>query len=501
MILRPQLQDIKIIGQYSGRMILGLGLLMLIPLLVALVFGETSAALDFVISTSFCLIAGYILILLCFTRKELRWKHGMVVVSLSWLLAMFFGALPLYLSKHWASFLDACFDAMSGFATTGLALVQDLDHLSYAHNMWRHLMMYIGGQGIMIVALTLLVRGVGSALPIYIGEAREEKVLPNVVQTARFIWLVSLVYLLMGTLALSFTAISCGMPTAKSFLHGLWVAMAAWDTGGFTPQSQSILYYHNFTFELITISLMLLGSLNFSLHYTLWAGKRKEIFRNIETVSFFISVVLLFSLSAFGLAAGGAGYPGITGLFRKGFYQLISAHTGTGYMTISAHQFASDWKPLSLMCVTLAMAMGAGACSTAGGIKILRVGMIFRALLQDIKRTMLPRSAVVIDKIHHIKDVVLGEKQLRQAALITLGYIFLYLLGTLVGISLGYPLRLALFESVSAGANVGLSCGITSPSMPAALKITYIFQMWAGRLEFVSVFALLGTIFALLKGK
>ena len=424
----------------------------------------------------------------------------MVVVSLSWLLAMFFGAIPLYLSKHWGGYLDACFDAMSGFATTGLALVQDLDHLSYAHNMWRHLTMYIGGQGIMIFALTLLVRGAGSALPIYIGEAREEKVLPNVVQTARFIWLVSVVYLLIGTLALFFTALSSGMPKDRSFLHGLWVAMAAWDTGGFTPQSQSILYYHNFNFELITITLMLLGSLNFSLHYALWAGKRREIFRNIETVTFFISVVILFSLTAFGLAGSGV-YPGTMSLFRKGFYQVISAHTGTGYMTIGAHQFARDWNPLSLLGITLCMAIGAGACSTAGGIKILRVGMIFRALLADIKRTMLPRSAVVIDKMHHIKDVVLGEKQLRQAALITLAYIFLYLLGTLVGISFGHPLRLALFESVSAGANVGLSCGITSPSMPVALKITYIFQMWAGRLEFVSVFALLGTIFALLRGK
>jgi len=122
-------------------------------------------------------------------------------------------------------------------------------------------------------------------------------------------------------------------------------------------------------------------------------------------------------------------------------------------------------------------------------------------LVQDVKRTILPRSAVVIDKIHHIKNIVLGEKIIRQAALITLAYILLYLLGTLVGVALGYPLRLALFESVSAGANVGLSCGITTPSMPAALKITYIFQMWVGRLEFVSVFALLGTIFALLRGK
>jgi len=500
MILRPQLEDFKVIGQYSGRMIIGLGLLMLIPLLVAVGFAEYDAALDFVISASSCFVAGYLLILICFTRKELTWKHGMVVVSLSWLLAMFFGALPLYLSKHWGCYLDACFDAMSGFATTGLSLVQDLDHLSHAHNMWRHLTMYIGGQGIMIVALTLLVRGAASALPIYLGEAREEKVLPNVVQTARFIWLVSIIYLLMGALALASVAVFSGMPISRSLLHGVWVAMAAWDTGGFTPQSQSILYYHNFSFELITITLMMLGSLNFSLHYALWSGKRKEIFRNIETKAFASSVTVLFILTAFGLLRGSV-YPGTFNLFRKGFYQLISAHTGTGYMTIYAPEFAQSWSPLSLLGITLCMAIGAGACSTAGGIKILRIGMLSRALVQDVKRTILPRSAVIVDKIHHIKDVILGEKQLRQAALITLAYIVLYLLGTMVGLYFGHPLRLALFESVSAAANVGLTCGITNPAMPAALKLTYIFQMWAGRLEFVSVFALLGTIFALLRGK
>ncbi|MBN2097906.1 MAG: TrkH family potassium uptake protein [Candidatus Omnitrophica bacterium] len=500
MILRPQLQDIKIIGLYAGRIILGLGLLLLIPLAVAWGFAEQAALFDFVISSSFCLALGYFLIIICFTHRELNWWHGVVVVSLSWLLAMFLGALPLYLSKHWLSYLDACFDAMSGFSTTGLTLVQDLDHLSYAYNMWRHLMQYIGGQGIMTVALTFLIRGAASALPIYVGEAREEKILPNVVHTARFIWLVSLVYLLMGTLALSFNAYFSGMPKLKSLLHGLWVAMASWSTGGFAPQSQSILYYHNFTFELITITLILLGSLNFSLHYTLWTGKRKEIFRNIETKSFFISILLLFSLAAFGLAISGA-YPGAISLFRKGFYQVISAHTTTGFMTVYTQQFAQHWTPLSLLSVILCMAIGAGACSSAGGIKVLRVGMIMRALLQDIKRTMLPRSAVVIDKIHHIKDVLLNEKLIRQAALIMLAYIFLYFLGTLVGVYFGYPVHLAMFESVSAGANVGLSCGITQSSMPAALKLTYIFQMWAGRLEFISVFALLGTIFALVKGR
>jgi len=117
-ILRPQLQDVKAIGYYSGIMMFGLGLLMIIPLIVGIAFQEIGPALDFVISASLCLIFGYIMVIFCATKKELTWQHGMIVVSLSWLLAMLFGALPLYLSAHWKCYLDACFDAMSGFATT-----------------------------------------------------------------------------------------------------------------------------------------------------------------------------------------------------------------------------------------------------------------------------------------------------------------------------------------------------------------------------------------------
>lgn len=500
MMLRPGLQDIKIIGHYSGRILLGIGMLMFVPVAAACVFRETAPLINFIIGISSCFIAGYSLMFICAARKELTWRHGVVIVSLSWLLAMFFGAIPLFLSRHWGSYLDACFETMSGFATTGLTLAQDLDHLSYACNLWRHLMMYIGGQGIMVIALVFLVRGAGSALPIYAGEARDEKILPNVVQTARFIWLVSLVYLVLGSAALFVSAFLSGVPTARAVLHSLCVAMAAWDTGGFTPQSQNILYYHNFGFEFITMFLMILGGLNFSLHYALWNGRRREIWRNIETVTFFITLTGLFALTAAGLKAA-AVYNNVWGMFCKGFYHTLSAHTGTGFMTIYAAQFAGEWNHLSLLGITLCMAIGAGACSTAGGIKVLRIGMLCKALLQDVRRTMLPRSAVLVDKMHHLKDVALSSKYISQAALIVLAYLVLYLMGTVAGVWAGYPLHLALFESVSAGANVGLSCGITVPEMPAALKITYIFQMWAGRLEFVSVFAFIGTIIALVKGR
>lgn len=473
---------------------------MLVPVIIGVAFREINPILDFLIAIEISLIFGLILMKLCFTEKGLNWMQGMIVVSLSWLVAMILGAIPLYLSGHWKSYLDACFDAMSGFATTGLVLVQDLDHLSFAHNMWRHLSMFIGGQGIVIVALSFFVRGFSGAFKMYVGEAREEKVLPNVIHTARFIWLVSIVYLILGTLSLGAVAILDGMKPARAFFHGACIFIAAFDTGGFAPQSQNILYYHSLPFEIVTIIIMLWGALNFKLHYYLWTGNRREIWKNIETATLFISITVTFLITAVGLYRLGV-YPQAIALFRKGFYQLVSGHTGTGYATVYARQFINEWGSLALVGIICAMALGGSSCSTTGGIKMLRVGIIFKAFLQDIKRIILPEKAIVVQKFHHIKEIFLIDKQVRPAFLITFAYLFLYGVGAIAGMWFGYPFLNSLFESTSAAANVGLSCGITDAGMPSLLKLIYILQMWAGRLEFMSVFTLIGFVVAAIKGK
>jgi len=500
MLLRPRIQDIKIIGYYLAKISFGLGLSMLLPLAVALAFQEPNPALDFLCGMLIAFLLGLLLHILCKSKDEPGWMHGMVIVSLSWLLASFLASIPMFMSGHWRAYLDAYFDAMSGFATTGLTLVQDLDHLAHAHNFWRHLIMFIGGQGIVVFALSFLVRGFSGAFKMYVGEARDERVLPNVIQTARFIWLLSITYLILGTLALGSAALYAGISLKRAFFHGACIFMAAFDTGGFSPQSQNILYYHSLLFEAITVICMILGALNFKLHYSLWTGNRREVWRNIESVAFFISISSLFFITAFGLF-GQKTYAGWLLVFRKGFYQLLSAHTGTGFMTIYAGQFMREWRELAVLSIIMAMGIGGASCSTTGGIKILRLGVIFKALKQDIKRIILPESSFFTEKIHHIKEVVLEDKQIRSALLLVLAYLACYFLGALIASALGYPFLEALFESTSATANVGLSCGITSASMPAILKFTYIFQMWIGRLEFMSIFTLLGFIFALFKGK
>lgn len=501
MITKPQICDIKNIGFFLGRITLGLGLAMVIPAIAGFVFfREPGPAFDFLISADITILLGLVLSRLCKTQQDLRAGHAMVVVALSWLVAMGLSAIPLLLSGHYKSFLDACFETMSGFTTTGLTLVQDLDHLSWTHNLWRHLGPFIGGQGIAIIAISFLISGSVGSLNLYLGEARDEKLVPNIIRTARFIWFISIAYLVAGTIILGIVGVSLGMKANSALFHGACIFMAGFDTAGFAPMSLNVLYYHSAWFEIATIFFMVVGSFNFNLHYQLWTGNFKELWKNLETRTLLLVVMCVSLAGIAGLKHFGV-YSNATVFFRKGFYQFISGHTTTGYMTIYAQQFIREWGDFALAALIIAMALGGCACSTAGGIKMLRVGILFKALRQDLKIGMLSSNAVVVQKFHHIKTVILEDKQVRAVLVVTLGYIFLYGLGTLIGVGLGYPFMDSLFESTSAAANVGLSCGITDTSMPAVLKVTYIIEMWAGRLELISVFALVGFLVALVKGK
>ncbi|MHB8706644.1 MAG: TrkH family potassium uptake protein [Coriobacteriia bacterium] len=500
MIVRPRREDHLVIGKYTGKVITGVGLLMVIPLLTSVFFGEWDTVVDFVISISACLIFGFGTQLACRTEKDLNWSHGLVVASGSWGVATILGALPHWLSGHEGTFLDAAFDVMSGYTTTGLYLLQDLDHISHGLNMWRHLLTYAGGQGIVVIALTFLFKGTAGAYKVYVGEGKDERLLPNVVQTARAIWLVSLTWLVIGTAALFVTGMALGQDPVRAFLHGLWVYMGAWSTGGFAPQSYNTMWYHSLSYEVVSIVIMIAGSFNFALHWAVWTGKRKEILRNVETVSFAITLTLTVLIATFALAKAGV-YPDAMTLFRKAFYQLVSGHTTTGFSTIYLRAFVTQWGPIGLMATTIAMAIGASACSTGGGIKGIRMGVMFKAFIQDIRRMISPESAVVRAKYHHVTDVYLDDGLVRTTMTITIAYLALYGITAIVGTLYGYDFLQAAFEGVSAASNTGLSCGVTAPTMPALMKVLYIFAMWLGRLEFMSVFALAGYAVSIVRGR
>ncbi len=441
----------------------------------------------------------------------------MVVVAVTWIVVPMVGAIPFWLSGHYGGPLDAYFDAMSGLSTTGLALVQDLDHLAPSLNFWRHLLHFLGGQGIIIAALVLFAgRGITT---LFTGEGRDDRMLPSVQSTAKAIWAVSIMHLSIGVVALAAVAYGVlGFSPVRSVFHGLMIFFAAFDTGGFAPQSTSIGYYHSASFEAVTSVLMVAGALSFGLHFRLWsraarraseripvlAGGRddrggRSILASLETRSILTTFGITMIFTLFGLAAMGA-YTSLGGLSRQGFFQILSAHTGTGFTTVPSSELVM-WGGLAFGGMAIAMALGGMASSTAGGVKALRVGLVFRAIKDEVKGDLLPEGALVDDSYYQFGRHRLTSEVARSAMIVSLLFVALFLIGAGVGILYEIPLAQALFESVSAGASVGLSSGVTSPTMPALLKVTYIVEMLLGRLEFIAVFVLVGFIYSWIRGR
>jgi trk system potassium uptake protein TrkH len=487
--------SIEIISYYTGYIVLIVASLMIIPAITSLLFREWNPMLDFIISGAISLITGVLMILFGMRAKEsksnVQWKHGFAIAALSWIVLMVLCAIPYRLSGNTKSFLDACFDVMSGFTTTGLALTQDLDHLSYGLNMWRHILTFIGGQGMVVLALTFLAKEVGGAYKMYVGEGKDIELVPNVKGTARHIWEISMVYLIIGTIALWIIGIIIGLNPVSAFLHALFMFASSWSTGGFAPNSQNIMYYHSTLFETVAMIIFILGSFNFGLHYAIWQGKRKEIVKNIETQSFFVTSFVACILALAGLAKLNV-YPDAIAGFRRIVFNVLSAHTTTGFGSIYARQFALEWGDFGILIMILVMLIGGSACSTAGGFKGLRVGIVFKGLIMDVKKLLSSERSMKVYKYHHIKDRILEDSLIKSSAIIICCYIITFTIGTMLGTFYGYPVSAAAFESASVAGNVGLSIGLTTPSMPAAMKIFYIVSMYLGRLEFLSVFALIG---------
>ncbi len=500
MIVKPGIEDLKLICSYTGKVVIGVGMLLLVPIATAAVCGEWAAAADFVLSLGASLCVGFLLTLFGTTSRRATWMHGMVTAGVSWLVVMAVAALPYWLSGNYRSYLDSMFDVMSGFTTTGLTLIQNLDHASNSLNMWRHLLTFVGGQGVIVLALSFLVKDSAGGYKLYVGEGKDERLFPSVFHTAKAIWRISLIYLVVGTTVFFFAGLAIGLPAGHAFLHGLWIYMAAWSTGGFAPMSQNVLYYHSSLYEAVTLVFFIIGSFNFALHHAVWSGNRKEVFKNIENVSFATTLSVLTLLACWGLMKLHV-YPGAVALFRKGFYQLASAHTTTGFMTLYPRQLALEWGDAALLAMIIAMLIGGGACSTAGGFKGLRVGILWKAVVQETKKMLKPGSAVFVQRFHYLEDRTLGEQQVRSAALIVLMYVAIFAIATMAGTLCGYPLLDSAFESASVTGNVGFSIGITAASMPDPLKLVYIFNMWAGRLEFMAVLATFGFVAAFFRKK
>lgn len=459
---------------YTGYISILLGLVMLVPIVVALIYHEPHYILPFIYSSIISLVFGAGLYKSFSSGSEISLKVAMLFSTLIWLIGSAIAALPFYLSGD-LSYLNGYFEAMSGFTTTGFSMYSDLDTVSYTMDFWKGFMQWLGGIGIIVMALTVLSSSNVSIMRLYSAEGRDERLVPSIKHTTRIILYIYLAYTVFSILLF----IIAGMPVFDSIFY----AFTALSTGGFAMQNASIGFYHSIWIEIAAMVIMIIGATNFALHYTILKGNWKEYFKDIETrvswplliIGSVIGTIFLFNNSVYG--------HNVLISFRYSFFQVVSALTTTGLQTASPSDITYNWEGLGIFVLTLLMIVGAGACSTGGGIKWMRIGILFKGIWWEIKSLILPQSAVISRKMHHINDVKIDQKLLKITGLFVFSYLVIYFISVII-VLFYYPnVSQTLFEVASALSNVGLGSGLITTTSPIVVKIVFIIDFWIGRLE------------------
>ena len=489
---RFSLYDLRVIGHYLGTLTQLFAALMAVPFITALVFQEWEPAERYLLGIGIALVVGTLLQFLRIEPGRLGRRQALAVTGFAWIVLAFFASVPLFLSGHYATYMDALFDGVSGLTTTGATVALDIDHFSNADNMFRFMMHLVGGLGLIVVALSLGIFGKRSGSSLYTAEGRSEHVVPNVVQTTQLILRITLVIIFIAAVVLTALCISIGMEPVRAVLQSIWLAISAFNTGGFAPMAESVSYYNSIPIEVFLMLLMILGSISFVVHAEVWKGRLQSFFGDIEIRTMLIWLLVMTVVVAASLSAS-ALFSDLPAMIRRGLFMVVSAFSTTGFQNVTTNQLTTVFSSGAFLALALIAAVGGSAGSTAGGVKLHRVGIIFKSIVSTVKEAV---SARVVVSYNHLGRRVLSSDAVKEAMTVFVLFVITYSVGALVGIAHGYEASQAIMESVSMASNGGIITGIVTPGMSPSLEAFYIFQMWAGRLEFVTLLAVLAEIIA-----
>lgn len=492
---RFSLYDLRVIGHYLGTLTQLFAALMAVPFITALVFQEWEPAERYLLGIGIALVVGTLLQFLRIEPGRLGRRQALAVTGFAWIVLAFFASVPLFLSGHYATYMDALFDGVSGLTTTGATVALDIDHFSNADNMFRFMMHLVGGLGLIVVALSLGIFGKRSGSSLYTAEGRSEHVVPNVVQTTQLILRITLVIIFIAAVVLTALCISIGMEPVRAVLQSIWLAISAFNTGGFAPMAESVSYYNSIPIEVFLMLLMILGSISFVVHAEVWKGRLQSFFGDIEVRTMLIWLLVMTVVVAASLSAS-ALFSDLPAIIRRGLFMVVSAFSTTGFQNVTTNQLTTVFSSGAFLALALIAAVGGSAGSTAGGVKLHRVGIIFKSIVSTVKEAVSPSSARVVVSYNHLGRRVLSSDAVKEAMTVFVLFVITYSVGALVGIAHGYEASQAIMESVSMTSNGGIITGIVTPGMSPSLEAFYIFQMWAGRLEFVTLLAVLAEIIA-----
>ena len=442
--------------------------------------GDTLA---FLLSAVIALVVGYTGYHVTEIVRDLSVREGYAVVAFSWMIIGVAGAVPFLLTGVVDSPVSALFESISGFTTTGATVFSDIEALPHGILFWRSLSQWIGGMGIIVLGIAILpYLGVGG-MQLFRAEVpgpTPERLQPRIAQTAKLLW-----YVYAGLTAVQVVLYVLG---GLSLFDAVTHAFSTMSTGGFSPRNASIAAFDSAYVQYVTILFMFLAGVNFALHYRAFSSRGRIYLRDAE-FRFFVTIVVGATAVIAGLILwhGLYGELGVERAVRDALFQVTSIGTTTGFITRDYELW-----PLGAQVILLAlMFMGGMSGSTGGGAKAVRINVLMRHAVAELKKSAHPRAVVVT----RVGDRVVKEDVLLNVLAFLLLFFLLYGAGVLVLALLGHDLPTAVGASAAAIGNIGPGLGEVGAVdnygwMGPASHLVLMFLMLVGRLEIFTILLL-----------
>ncbi len=467
--------DIRIICHYLGMIMQGVGVVLLIPLLVAFIYQEG----DYLCYAIPCLIS--IVIGTFFNKyfekyQKLKLKHGMIVSSIAWLWAAFIGSLIMMICLD-ISFVNAFFENISAWTGSGFTFFPNVEILPHSILFLRSLEEWIGGLGIVVIFIGIIIRSGTSAARLYKSEARDEKIKPSITNTLRKSLTIYVIYTVAGIIAF----ILLGLP----IFDAVNLSLTSISTGGMSIKNANVGFYQNYLVYIVTMILMILGATSFAVHYKVIKTKGKALFKDIQFQTIIVTILIASIIILLSTAIAPMDV----------IFHVVSAVTSTG-ASISPTADISLWPGSTLILLFILMAIGGSSGSTAGGLKIVRIIAALKGLNLNVRNIISPEGRVINTKI---AGRILKEKEIKEATTYISLFIMFLAIGWFILVLYGADPLNSLFDIISAQSNNGLSTGIIIAELPGAIKLVLIFEMWIGRLEIIPVLVILRSLYEFIK--
>jgi len=472
----------KMIGRFIAQTLFIEALFMIPALTISLYCGEAMAVTGFLITVGLLiLVMGVLFLVTRGAPKAMGAREGLVCVSISWIVMSLLGCLPFWISREIPHYIDALFEIVSGFTTTGASILSNVEGLSKGLLYWRSFSHWLGGMGVLVFLLALSPSdGKGSGFTMHLLRAESPgpdvgKLVPKMRKTASILYLIYIGMTLLNIILL----LAGGMP----LFDAVCTAFGTAGTGGFGIKNDSMASYSPYI-QYVTAIFMLLFGVNFSCYYLLLLRQFRGVFKD-EELRLYLGIVA-FSVILIMLNLWGT-FSGAEETFRHALFQVSSIITTTGFATADFDLWPSFSKGILLGL----MVIGACAGSTGGGIKVARVLLIFKSLRRNIRQVLHPRKVQVVrSNGQAVEERVLDNTNAYLAAYVII-IIVSFLLISLDGFSTGTNISavLACFNNIGPGLEaVGPTCNFSGYSILS--KLVLILDMLAGRLEIFPILVL-----------